>query len=267
MQRAHSVVQIKRVNQEARRITGIASTPATDRQGDQLDPMGAKFKLPFPLLLGHDHNAPIGEVIEARATSQGIYVVCQCAPEGTTDKADEGWRAIRAGLIRGLSVGFIGKDWDPLPTGGRRFKEWEVIELSAVAVPCNADAAILEVKRLDEAQDRGEVSTVGQRSNVSQGNAKATAADPVPRYPAHLAPGERQAVLEKAARDLYESSAQQVAKAMKMTAAALRVKWGREHEIAETAKAEDMILRRWHSERLTALEVAVKRLEGQADGN
>lgn len=266
MQRAHSVVQIKRVNQEARRITGIASTPSTDRQGDQLDPMGARFKLPFPLLLGHDHNAPIGEVIEARATPQGIYVTCQCAPEGTTEKADEGWRAIRAGLIRGLSVGFIGKDWDPLPTGGRRFKEWEVIELSAVAVPCNADAAILEVKRLDEAQERGEVaSRGGERSGREhpQGNAKATAADPVPCYPAHLTSGERQAVLEKAARDHYESAIQQVAKAMKTTAAALRVKWGREHEIAETAKAEDMILRRWHSERLTALEAAVEQLKGK----
>lgn len=152
MQRAHSFIQIKRADVEARRITGIASTPATDRQGDQLDPMGARFKRPFPLLLGHDHNAPIGEVVEARATPQGIYVVCQLAPEGTTEKADEGWRAIRAGLIRGLSVGFIGKDWDSLPTGGRRFTEWEVIELSAVAVPANADAAILEVKKLDQQQ-------------------------------------------------------------------------------------------------------------------
>ncbi|WP_423210520.1 HK97 family phage prohead protease [Paracoccus yeei] len=252
MQRAHSFVTIKRADVEARRITGIASTPATDRQGDILDPMGARFKLPFPLLLGHDHDAPIGEVIEARATPKGIYVVCQCAPEGTTAKADEGWRAIRAGLIRGLSVGFIGKDWEPLPTGGRRFKEWEVIELSAVAVPANSEAAILEVKRLDDAM---------------AAPASEAPADIVPSYPAHLTQGERQAVLEKAARDLYESGIQQTAKALKTTAAALRVKWGREHEIAETAKAEDMILRRWHGERLTALEAAVEHMKGKANGN
>lgn len=250
MQRAHSYVTIKRADVEARRISGIASTPATDRQGDILDPMGARFKLPFPLLLGHDHNAPIGEVIEARATPKGIYVVCQCAPEGTTEKADEGWRAIRAGLIRGLSVGFIGKDWEPLPTGGRRFKEWEVIELSAVAVPANGEAAILEVKRADGAL----------QSDTLHG-------DVVPSYPAHLTQGERQAVLEKAARDLYEHGIQEVAKAMSTTAPALRLKWGREHEIAETSKAEDMILRRWHGERLTALEAAVEQMKGKANGN
>lgn len=252
MQRAHSIVVIKRADMEARRITGIASTPATDRQGDILDPMGARFKLPFPLLLGHDHDAPIGEVIEARATSKGIYVVCQLAPEGTTAKADEGWRAIRAGLIRGLSVGFIGKDWEALPTGGRRFKEWEVIELSAVTVPANAEAAILEVKRLADAQ---------------AAPAPKALATVVPSYPAHLTPGERQAVLEKAARDFYEHGIQEVAKAMNTTAPALRLKLGREHGIAETSKAEDMILRRWHGERLTALEAAVEQMKGKANGN
>lgn len=149
MQRAHSVVQLKRVAAEARRISGIASTPATDRQGDVLVPSGAVFKLPLPLLLGHDHGAPLGEVIDARVTPQGIYIVAQLAAEGTSERIDEAWRLIRAGLIKGLSVGFIGLESSALPNGGRKFTKWEVIELSAVVVPANAEAGILEVKRLD----------------------------------------------------------------------------------------------------------------------
>lgn len=148
MQRAHAVVQIKRANIEARRISGIASTPSVDRQGDILDPAGAVFKLPFPLLLGHDHGQPLGEIIDARVTPQGIYIVAQIAPEGISDKIDEAWRMIRAGLIKGLSVGFVGLDWEPLSSGGRRFIKWEIIETSVVVVPANAEAGITEVKRL-----------------------------------------------------------------------------------------------------------------------
>lgn len=152
--RAHALMQIKRADQEARRISGIASTPALDRQGDVLDPAGATFKLPFPLLMGHDHGQPIGEVIDARTTPQGIWISAQIAPEGTSDRIDEAWRLIRAGLIKGLSVGFIGRDYEVMKNGGRRFTEWEIIELSAVTVPANQEAEILEVKRLAEAQEK-----------------------------------------------------------------------------------------------------------------
>lgn len=225
--RAHSLLQIKRADSEARRISGIASTPATDRQGDQLDPMGATFKLPFPLLLGHDHNAPIGQVIEARATPAGLYIVAQLAPEGTTDKADEGWRAIRAGLIRGLSVGFIGRESEPLPRGGRRFTRWEIIELSAVAVPANAEAAILEVKRLDAQWQRAESEHGG-----------------LPRFPRSLSKADRN-LLAAAAVDRWV--AEVVAKAGGKT--------GTAGEMMFTRMAADLMIRlRWADERIEALE-------------
>lgn len=237
MQRAHSIVTIKRADVEARRITGIASTPATDRQGDILEPMGARFKLPFPLLLGHDHNAPIGEVIEARATPKGIYVVAQIAPEGTTEKADEGWRAIRAGLIRGLSVGFIGKDWELLPTGGRRFTEWEVIELSAVTVPANAEAAILEVKRLDDER---------------QAATKSNDAEDFPRFPRSLSKADRNLLANGASNRWADG----------ITADAIKagVKLGVIENLLLRAIAELMVRHRWADERLDDLE---GRINGQ----
>lgn len=41
-------------------ITGTASTPTTDRMGDVVEPMGAKFKTPMPLLWQHESDKPVG---------------------------------------------------------------------------------------------------------------------------------------------------------------------------------------------------------------
>lgn len=234
MHRAHALLQVKRADMEARRITGIASTPTTDRQGDILEPQGAIFNLPFPLLLNHDHTQPLGEVIDARATPQGVYVSAQIAPEGISEKIDEAWRMIRAGLIKGLSVGFIGRASQPLRTGGRRFTEWEVIELSAVVVPANADAAILEVKRAD----------------ATGGRAPETAGV-IPPYPRHLSKAERAAILEKAARDLIGEIVENTAKALGQPEATVRAKHvGRDMPVL----AEMMVRLRWHEERIAAME-------------
>lgn len=152
MQRAHALLQVKRADIEARRITGIASTPTVDRQGDVLEPMGASFRLPLPLLWQHDHAQPVGTIHDARTTPAGVYITAQFAPEGTSDRIDDAWRMVRAGLVAGLSVGFIGREAEPLTGGGLRFTAWEVVEVSCVTVAANPEAAIVEVKRADAAQ-------------------------------------------------------------------------------------------------------------------
>lgn len=52
--RAYSVLEIKSVNEDQRLITGIATTPETDRQGDVVNPLGAKFAAELPLLWQHN---------------------------------------------------------------------------------------------------------------------------------------------------------------------------------------------------------------------
>ena len=139
MDRAYSTLEIKSVDAEAGVIAGIASTPETDRMGDVVMPEGAQFKLPLPLLLGHDHGAPIGTVERATVTASGIEIVAKVAL-GVSEKIDEAWRLIRAGLIRGLSVGFRPLASEPRANGGRRFTVWELFEVSAGAIPANAAA-------------------------------------------------------------------------------------------------------------------------------
>ena len=151
--RSWSILEVKSVDSDSRIIRGIASTPSTDRAGDIVEPKGAKFKLPFPLLSQHDHQSPIGHVTSARVTDKGIEIEASIAKDSGLDYVDRAWAQIKAGLVRGLSIGFRAMKAEPVdaekPYKGIRFKEWEMFELSAVTIPCNAECNITAVKKYD----------------------------------------------------------------------------------------------------------------------
>jgi HK97 family phage prohead protease len=151
---AHSIIQFKAIDGEQRVLEGIATTPTPDRIGDVMDPAGATFALPLPLLWQHDKHKPIGHVIDARVTSAGIAIRAQI--EKGVPFIDEAWALLKRGLVRGLSIG-----WRPLDApefvagkagGTTRYKRWEWLELSTVTVAMNAETTILSVKSADTAQ-------------------------------------------------------------------------------------------------------------------
>lgn len=145
-----SILQIKSINDEQRVIRGIASTPSTDRAGDIVEPKGATFTLPFPLLSQHDHSSPIGEVTSAVVTDKGIEIEAVIPKDTGLGYVEKAWLQIKSGLVRGLSIGFRGLDVVPTANKkGLHFKKFEIIELSAVTVPCNAQANIYSIKQLD----------------------------------------------------------------------------------------------------------------------
>lgn len=150
LNRAYATLVVKSVDDEQRIIEGIASSPVTDRVGDVLEPKGAAYQLPIPLLWQHRSDQPIGQVIRAKVTKTGIEIRAQIA-KGLLPRIDEAWALIKSGLVKGLSVGFRPLE-DPEPikdTFGYRFTKWEWLELSAVTVPANADATISLIKSLD----------------------------------------------------------------------------------------------------------------------
>lgn len=160
MNRAYSVFQVKTIDEEQRIIEGIATTPSTDRVGDVVEPKGAEFKLPIPLLWQHDSRQPIGQVTRAKVSDEGISVVAKFAriaePGKLKERLDEAWQSVKYGLVRGLSIGFRPtEDPEPInpkdPWGGLRFSKWEWLELSAVSIPANADASIQTIKSFDQA--------------------------------------------------------------------------------------------------------------------
>jgi HK97 family phage major capsid protein/HK97 family phage prohead protease len=154
MDRAYSVLDIRSVQEDARIIEGIASTPTPDRLGDVIDPMGAVFAVPMPLLWQHDATQPIGEVTFAKATKAGIPFRAQLArvddPGQLQDRLNEAWQSIKIGLVKAVSIGFRALKYSFMDSGGIEFSEWEWLELSAVTIPANAEATINQIRSLDQ---------------------------------------------------------------------------------------------------------------------
>ncbi len=155
--RAYSTLTIKSFDEEQRIIEGVASTPTADRMEDIVESMGAEFKLPMPLLWQHDSRQPVGHVIWAQATPEGIPFKAMLAksfePGKLKDRLDEAWQSIKLKLVRAVSIGFRTLEAEPIdpknPWGGYRFKKWEWLELSAVTIPANVDASINVIRSID----------------------------------------------------------------------------------------------------------------------
>lgn len=152
--RAYSLLDIKEMDENTRTFTGIATTPATDLMDDVVEPKGAQFKLPIPLLWQHRADEPIGQVIEARVTDKGIIIKGRMPkvdePGRLKDRLDEAWHTMKAGLVGGLSIGFKGVETARIEGSfGTRFIKWLWLELSAVTIAANSEASITSIKSID----------------------------------------------------------------------------------------------------------------------
>lgn len=149
--RAHSTFEIKSIDEERRIVVGIASTPEVDRGGDEMDPYGAKFKLPLPFKW--EHKAVVGEVFAANVTKAGIEIQASITkvdePGLLKDQVDYAWQSIKLKLARGLSIGWLPIKATRNASGGVKVSEWDWLETSAVAIPMNMNATILAIKSLD----------------------------------------------------------------------------------------------------------------------
>src|SRR5688572_9322698 len=162
--RVYSVVDIKELDDEKREFTGIATTPATDRMDDIVEPMGGQFTLPISLLWQHDRYLPVGTVVRAKATKNGIEVTGRIPkidqPAGLAARLEEAWQSLKHQLVRGLSIGFSPKEYSFIENGGIHFTKWEWLELSLVTIPANSDATILSIKSFDQKQ----LAALGRKS-------------------------------------------------------------------------------------------------------
>ena len=134
-------------------FTAIASTNAIDRHGEIVDNNGwdlKSYKKNPVILWAHDHSEPaIGTAKKVWVDGEGKKAKLMIQPvlHDVTEKA----RAIKAlvenGIIKTLSVGF-----KPLESpDGVTFTKNELLEVSMVNVPANAEAMTLAYKSLKEA--------------------------------------------------------------------------------------------------------------------
>ena len=153
MNRAYSILHVRALDSEKRVISGVATTPEPDRMGDIIEPLGIQFKNPLPLLLFHDTKRPVGLTKFSKPTKDGIDFEARIPqieePGALKDRVDEAWQSVKAGLISGVSIGFRPIESAFMDNGGMHFLESEVVELSLVTVPANAQATITSIKQLD----------------------------------------------------------------------------------------------------------------------
>jgi HK97 family phage prohead protease len=168
MRRAYSQISIKAFDDDTREFTGIATTPTPDRVGDIVEPLGAKYSLPIPMLWQHKQDKPIGEITQARASKNGIEIkgrVFKATQSRTLiDRLDEAWESMKLGLVKGLSIGFSPIEQEAIKgdSFGLRFTKWDWHELSAVTIPANTEASIQSIKSID----REILAASGRRKGV-----------------------------------------------------------------------------------------------------
>jgi HK97 family phage prohead protease len=156
LNRAYSLLDIKAVDDDQYVIEGLASTPTPDKMGDVVEPMGAKFALPMPLLWQHSSSKPVGEVEFAKPRKDGIPFRARIKKPGEftsetlRERALEAWESVKTGLVRGVSIGFRPIEYSFMDGGGMHFQEWEWVELSLVTIPANAEATISLIKSCDQ---------------------------------------------------------------------------------------------------------------------
>lgn len=153
--RAYSMLEIKSLDADLRMFKGWATTPTPDRLGDVVEPLGIKFNNPMPLLMDHKHDQPIGQVIFKTPTKKGIEFEAKIAktdvPGNVKTRTDDAWESIKLGLKPAVSIGFKADKYEFMKddSGGIRFIDSTVLELSLVTIPANSECTISAFKSLD----------------------------------------------------------------------------------------------------------------------
>lgn len=141
-------------------VGGFISTENRDRHGDIVSPDGCDTTQLQVLLEGHDHDKPVGRLIDVERRPEGIYARFKVI-------ADDCWKKVKAGLYPAFSIGFIPKQAEPLKDGGWLYKACEVIETSLVAIPSNRESQILEVRSAQEGNKMSEVASAPVEGHVN----------------------------------------------------------------------------------------------------
>lgn len=180
---------VKAASTGDRIIRFIASDESMDRDGDIVTTTGWKLDnyLKNPVVLyGHEYDElPVGKaesvIIDSTAKQLIIDVkfpsIDEISPGGTPSEhalfVDSVYNLAKLGLLNAVSVGFRGIKIEPIisPEGnytGRHFLEQELMELSIVPVPANANAvAIMRGAKVDETVIKSFETTAKQGRRLS----------------------------------------------------------------------------------------------------
>ena len=130
-----------------RQVRVVASDGTTDRMGDVLDPSGcqlANYRRNPIVLAQHLSEQPIARCPSITANDVQVTALIEFPPAGVNARSDEYLALLKSGVLGAVSVGFLPLARSPLQSGGWRYTAWELLELSVVSIPANANALVEE---------------------------------------------------------------------------------------------------------------------------
>lgn len=148
----HLWIETKILGGDDGAISGIAwPFGAPDRSGDLIEKGAFKaMKLPLPMLFGHDPNDPVGAWDVAEEKADGLHITGKLLVDDLP-RAREVRALVKAGAVRGLSIGYIAGKSFMRPGGGRTIKELQVLEVSLVPIPMHPGSQVTSAKSAVEA--------------------------------------------------------------------------------------------------------------------
>jgi HK97 family phage prohead protease len=131
------------VTSEAGEASITISTKSPDRSRDCVMPEGCVLTnyLKNPVVtFGHDYSAiPVGTCTSVESSSEGVSAKWRWLKDDPfADRVRNAWDQ---GVLRAASIGFLPLKWAyDEERRGFDFTEWDMLEFSIVAVPCNPEA-------------------------------------------------------------------------------------------------------------------------------
>lgn len=143
----HLYIETKFAADDSGAITALAwPFGKADRIGDMIMPGAfSKAKFPLPILFAHDQREPLGVWAEGQEKQNGYHLSGRMLVEDVT-RAREVRALIRAGAVKGVSIGFLTIKADRRADGVREIKEVELLEASIVAIPMHPGARVTSAK-------------------------------------------------------------------------------------------------------------------------
>ena len=140
-------IETKVLADEGGLISGLAwKFGSPDRIGDWIEPGAFKgLKLPLPMLFGHDLNDPVGAWDRVEEKADGLHVSGRLLVDEVA-RAREVRALVKAGAVRGLSIGFVTRKATARSGGGRTIKALELFEVSLVSAPMHPGAKVTSAK-------------------------------------------------------------------------------------------------------------------------
>lgn len=140
-------IESKVLADDAGAVGGVAwRYDQPDRVADMIEPGAfAKAVFPLPMLVFHDAGDPVGVWESAEDKGSAWHVKGMLLVEDVV-RAREVRALVRAGAIKGLSIGFRTRKAVPRKGGGRLIKSLELLEISLVTIPMHPGARVTSAK-------------------------------------------------------------------------------------------------------------------------